>query len=211
LRGLTPEDFEALLARLAPDREQAGVLYVNLRHRLVRLFAWCHDGDADSLADEAIDRVARQLAEGKKIHTTRPFGYFRSVARHVAQEMRRKRQAFYAQATFLPHAEPEPDVDRRFARLQDCLDPLPSDQRRLILRYYGEGDRISDRQRLAHELGIASNALRIRVHRARRKLEACCSRCLAAEFPAPRPEGAAPAGERMAAKRPARPRRQPLR
>ena len=53
-----------------------------------------------------------------------------------------------------------------------------SDQRDLILRYYrgedGPGEsNIRNRQSLARDLELPMNALRIRVHRVRRKLESC--------------------------------------
>ena len=63
--------------------------------------------------------------------------------------------------------------------LRRCLARLPEDQRRLILRYHGEDDRIRSRQELAEELGIALNALRIRAHRVRRDLEQCVRQRLA--------------------------------
>ena len=39
-RGMTPEEFEALLAQLDPDRERAGERYETIRRKLVRLFEW---------------------------------------------------------------------------------------------------------------------------------------------------------------------------
>jgi hypothetical protein len=53
------------------------------------------------------------------------------------------------------------------------MSELPANERHLILAYYQgrHGEAIETRQRLAKQLGIANNALRIRVHRIRRKLE----------------------------------------
>jgi DNA-directed RNA polymerase specialized sigma24 family protein len=175
---LTPRDLAALLARLAPDCEQAGASYEEIRRRLVWLFEPQLGDASEELADEAIDRVARRLAQGMAIHAEKPFAYFRGVARNVAQEMlrerRRERRAFTAA---FGRREPEPDADPRLACLQSCLDRLPAGQRRLILVYHEGSDRYS-RQCLAHELGIRVNALRIRAHRVRRRLEDCCARCL---------------------------------
>lgn len=194
LRGLTRNDFEALLARLAPDREEAGALYEDIRRRLVWLFGRQLGVESESVADEAIDRVARRLAEGADILMERPFGYFWSVARHVAQERlrqrQRERQAFEAQASASGQPEPEPDVDPRLACLQRCLRRLPANQRRLILHYY-EDDQIRGRRRLARKLGIRINALRIRAHRTRRELEGCCARCLADPPSRPQPRNLA--------------------
>lgn len=184
--GLTAEEFEALLAHLAPDREQAGERYEDIRRRLVRLFEWRHCAAPEELADEAINRVARRLAQGIEIHAESPFGYFCGVAHHVGQEMLRERgreRSTFRTASTLAAlaAEPEPGAERRLACLHACLARLPGDQRRLILQYHqgGERARIDGRQRLARELGIGANALRIRAHRIRRRLEDCCARCLA--------------------------------
>jgi len=180
---LTPEDLEALLTLLSPDREEAGAQYEQVRRRLVQMFARRLGPDADSLADEAIDRVALRLAQDPVIHIERPFGYFRGVARHVAQEMVRERerrhQAYDAFAGLSRRcAGAQEETDRcPGVWLSQYLAELPADQRRLILLYYGKGDRICGRRRLAQALGIERNALRIRAHRIRRELRACCSRC----------------------------------
>ncbi|HEY8020524.1 MAG TPA: hypothetical protein VIH93_05465 [Thermoanaerobaculia bacterium] len=178
---LSPEHFDALLLALALDREQAGARYEEIRRRLVRLFEWRHCEAPEDLADEAINRVARRLAQGMEIRATNPFAYFCGVAHHVAQEMlrerERERRAFVAAGAQAADADPE--FELRLACLKACLERLPADQRRLILQYHQGSDRVRGRQRLAHELGIAPNALRIRAHRLRRKLEECCARRLA--------------------------------
>ena len=89
--------------------------------------------------------------------------------------------------------EDEEPTDHRHDCLRRCLAQLPPDQRDLVLRYYqgnshqggsykgnsGQGERnIRNRQQLAREAGIPMNALRIRVHRVRRKLESCVHACL---------------------------------
>lgn len=178
--GAALPDLEALLASFAPDREQAGAIYEDIRRRLVWLFEWQLGWVSERMADEALDRVAGRLARGTLSHIEKPFAYVRGVARNVAQEMLRERarEALTAAVVF-DDREPEQEVDPRLACMEDCLGQLPADQRRLILLYY-ERSSAEDRRRLADELGIGSNALRIRAHRIRRQLEGCCSRCLEA-------------------------------
>jgi hypothetical protein len=55
----------------------------------------------------------------------------------------------------------------------------------LLIEYYkGEkGDRIRHRKLLARQLGIPPNALRIRVHRIREKLERCVNESVNANRP----------------------------
>jgi DNA-directed RNA polymerase specialized sigma24 family protein len=180
---VTPESFEALLRFLDPDRDQAAVKYEAIRRRLVRLFEWRGFGEAEDLADETMDRVARRLQEGTKVHVTDPYGYFCGVAhlvsKEVARRVARERAALEREDWQpAPPAGDEEEEDDRLACLRHCLERLPDDQRLLVLRYHQEDDHIRSRQTLAEDLGVPMNALRIRVHRIRRKLEECVARCL---------------------------------
>ncbi|HEY3571972.1 MAG TPA: RNA polymerase sigma factor [Thermoanaerobaculia bacterium] len=186
LQGLTPEGFEALLAQLDPDREKAGMLYETIRRKLVRLFEWRGCASPEDLADETINRVARRLGEGVELRSNDPYGYFCGVAHLVYKELLRRasrEQRALASGDWPPACEEEEPSDVRLDCLRRCLAKLPPDQRDLILRYYhgksdqGEGN-IRNRQELAREAGIEMNALRIRVHRVRRKLESCVQACL---------------------------------
>lgn len=180
--GLTPEAFETLLARLDPDREQAGQRYEEIRSRLVRLFEWRGCENPEKLADDTFDRVARRLNEGVAIQSADPFSYFCGVAhlvyKEVLRQRDRERRARESEPPAVAAWPPDPEADRRLDCLRTCLQRLPEEQRRLILRYHGGDDRIQARQDLARELGIELNALRIRAHRVRRELEACVRLCL---------------------------------
>jgi DNA-directed RNA polymerase specialized sigma24 family protein len=184
---VTPEAFEALLRQLSPDRERAGELYETIRHKLIRLFEWRGCTSPEDLADETFDRVARRLSEGVELRSNDPYGYFCGVAhllyKEVLREAAREHRALGSGEWPPPCAEEEEPSDARLECLRRCLAELPPDQRDLVLRYYqgksnsGENN-IRNRQQLAREVGIEMNALRIRVHRVRRKLEACVHACL---------------------------------
>ncbi len=187
LQGLTSEGFEALLSQLAPERERAGELYETIRHKLVRLFEWRGCISPEDLADETINRVARRLAEGVELRSNDPYGYFCGVAHLVYKEvLRRASRESRALASAdwpPPAAEKDEPSDIRLECLRRCLAQLPPDQHDLVLRYHqGKSDQgesnIRNRQELAREAGIPMNALRIRVHRVRRKLESCVHACL---------------------------------
>jgi RNA polymerase sigma-70 factor (ECF subfamily) len=187
LQGLTPEGFDALLAQLDSDRERAGELYETIRRKLVRLFEWRGCASPEDLADETINRVARRLAEGVELRSSDPYGYFCGVAHLVYKEVLRRasreHRALAEGGGWPPPACDDEPSDRRLDSLRRCLEHLEPDQRVLVLRYYqGKSDQgksaqgesnIRQRQRLATEVGIPMNALRIRVHRIRRKLESC--------------------------------------
>lgn len=178
---LTREGFDALLATLDPDRDQAAEKYETIRRKLIRLFEWRGCEFPEDLADETINRVARRMAEGVEVRSADPFGYFCGVAHLVYKEVWRRaaREQKARDSGDWPPIPPdeEPD-DRRLTCLRKCLEQLSSDQQRLLLQYHQGEDNIRNRKELCEELGIPINALRIRVHRVRRKLEDCIEGCL---------------------------------
>lgn len=174
--GLTPEGFTALLAMLDPDPEAAGRIYEDIRNRLIRLFALWGCTHPEALTDETFNRVARKAAEGLIIQRSNPHPYIVGVARHVIQEWLRqekKKTQIMENGEWPPAAPPEEEPDFRLDLLRQCLQTLAADQRRLLLRYYEHKERIRSRKGLCDELGIPMNALRIRVHRLRKKVEVC--------------------------------------
>lgn len=187
MSGLTPESFEILLAQLHPSRERAGELYEAIRRKLIRLFEWRGCACPEDLTDETFNRVARKLAEGVKLHSADPYSYFCGVAhlrfKEVSRSAARERRALDAHGdlllpTALPVVPDEEPGDRRLDCLRKCLAALPADPRDLMLKYYQGDGNIRNRKALSQELGIPLNALRIRVHRLRRKLESCLDDCL---------------------------------
>ena len=182
--GLTGEEFEALLAQLGPDRVKAGERYETIRRKLIRLFEWRGCESAEDLADETINRVARRMAEGIELKSNDPYGYFCGVAhlvykedlRRASRERRVRDSSEWSPPIYVP--EEEEPVDQRLECLRRCLTQVPKDQKDLLLRYHQGENNIRNRKALASELGVPLNALRIRVHRTRRKVEACVHTCL---------------------------------
>jgi DNA-directed RNA polymerase specialized sigma24 family protein len=162
--------LEALLETLAPDREAAGARYEELRRRLIDLFTWERCDSPDALADEVLNRLARKAQEGSQI--THLEGFALGIARFVMQEERRKahnRQAVLREIQMearLPAPESED-----WNTLEKCLAQLPPERRHLIQRYY-----VEDRDALARDFGISTNALRTRALRIREQLYDCVRR-----------------------------------
>jgi DNA-directed RNA polymerase specialized sigma24 family protein len=180
-RALEAEAWHRLLAALDPDPRRAASRYQALRGRLIRLFQNRGLGAVDDLADETLDRVARRMGDGLAPRDVAH--YAAGVARLVALEAARGAQRFEHYSSGLirppPPDDDAPQQEDRRACLDRCLGELPSDARTLLLRYQ-EGQRsgrISQRRALAEGLGIPINALRIRVHRLRQRVEACLARC----------------------------------
>lgn len=175
-QGLTREALEALLAHLDPDRERAGERYEEIRRRLVRLFEWRGCAFPEDLVDETFNRVARKLAEGVELRSANPYGYFCGVAHLVYKEVLRRsmrERTALEGGDWPPAPSAETADDERLDALRSCLAQLTPEQRDLVLLYHRGEDNIRGRKGLSAELGIPMNALRIRVHRIRRKLEDC--------------------------------------
>ncbi len=173
---MSPESFEALLCWLDPNREQAGKKYEQIRTGLINFFTGRGHCEAEDLADETINRVISRLHEVSNQITGERSRYFFGVARKVQLEYLRRK---------IPHAPPESttDSDRvelEYRCLEECMAKLSPESHDLVLRYYqAEGrDKIEKRKRMAEELGIAPNALRIRAYRIRTALQKCLEQCI---------------------------------
>lgn len=191
---LTQAAFNGLLAQLDTDRDSAGIKYENTRLRLVKFFERRSLPSPDDHADEVVNIVARQLAEGKMIENIT--AYFLAVAkRHVITILRgpdidplEDPEALPA-STAGPRFEFSNDDDlreiqeTRLKYLDHCLEQIDPQQRVLILGYYEEAKqaKIDNRKALAEHAGIDLNALRIRVCRIRMKLEKCIKECATRE------------------------------
>lgn len=181
---LTPGALARLLEFLGPDETAAARAYERIRARLVRIFEWRGCRRAEELADETFDRVARKLGAGLEVEADDPLAYFCGVAyrvfKEVLREDQREREALAEVRYLPPPAGADAESRRRLDCLDDCLENVETRQREMILRYHaGRGRaRIANRQALAEELELPLNALRIRVHRLRRKIEACVRDCL---------------------------------
>jgi DNA-directed RNA polymerase specialized sigma24 family protein len=177
--NLTQDAFNLLLAQLDTDRHEAGNKYEALRRKLMKFFEWRGCSFSDDLADETINRVARNLETGEQIHHFA--AYCVGTARHVFLESLRTRQreeALQAMPPSLPTSAEEPDL--RHGCLERCLRELSQEDFKLIVQYYQEDKqaRIKARRNLAAQLEIPLNALRIRTHRIRARLEGCVDQCM---------------------------------
>lgn len=190
--GLSREALEALMAFLGKEPDVAASEYLRLRQRLIKILeirGARHKLRAtpEDLADETIERVARQLEQGLAIQAEDPFRYFLGVARYVVRETSRAEvqagESLEDHGVSLPAPDTEPSaVADRERCLALCLSELSPKDRELILQFYSADrgrSRIAHRKRLAKKLGLSPNALRIRAFRLRRQfLEPCINRCL---------------------------------
>ena len=177
--SVTQAAFDSLLAWLDPDRDRAAGKYEQIRLRLIKLFTCRGRPDAEDLADETIDRVTRKAPEVSRDYVGDPCLYFYGVAHKVFLESVRKAPPRPPAPPPQPPA-PDEEEEREYACLESCIEKLPPAGRELVLDYYRSDRRakIDHRKELAASLGIAQNALRIRVHRLRGTLQECVRACL---------------------------------
>jgi DNA-directed RNA polymerase specialized sigma24 family protein len=174
---VSAEAWRGLLEFVGRGQGDAGAAYEELRRRLQFFFEWKGCAGAADLADETLNRVAVKLASGEDVRTDEPRRYAFGVARFVYLESI-KRNARLARADSevpAPAGDDAAHREARLAALEACLDTLPPRVQQMLLRYHEDDgrQRIDHRKQLADELGIALNALRIRVHRVRAQVEAC--------------------------------------
>lgn len=183
--SVTRATFDSMLAWLDADRDLAAVKYEQIRRRLIKLFNCRGRHDAEDLADETINRVTLKAPEVAREYVGDPSLYFYGVAQKVFLEALRKRPT---RPYDPPRADPveTDETELEHECLERCMGELPPASRELVLEYYRNDRRakIDHRKELAGRLGIAQNALRIRVHRIRATLQECVQRCLGEATPA---------------------------
>jgi len=184
---LSQNEFDAMLAWLDPDWERAGTKYENIRVRLIKILTCRGCPSPEELADETINRVASKVPEIAGTWEGDPSLYFYKVAQNIFLEWRRVtiRQVDVPveEAQSVPAVAAASDEVAEHDCLDQCLKELEEGERNLMLEYYRQQGqaKIDHRKKLATEMGIAVNALRIRAHRIRRSLRKCVLDCLEAQ------------------------------
>ena len=169
------EDFDRLLAWLHPDRDEAGKKYEDIRRRLIRYLTYYGCANGEDLADETINRVIKKVPEIADTYVGDPARYFGGVARNIRKELCNPPP---------PPPPPEPDPpdekERRQRCLDKCMEKISLAEREWVVRYYcaDKSEKIENRKKMSEELGIEPNALRIRLHRVRKRLRKCVTDCM---------------------------------
>ncbi|MBK8465331.1 MAG: sigma-70 family RNA polymerase sigma factor [Chloracidobacterium sp.] len=195
---LTADALDLLIGAIQKDGLDATSEYIRTRSSLVRYFETNGTAvDADMLADETLDRVAKQLAEGKALELRGSRAYFFAVARLVLLENIRRSRRFVSiddpdNPTELANTT-ESVVEDMYDRIKreigldavvKCRDRL-SGQEREILAIYDEGrgrEKIDRRNALAEKLGKTKSTLIVAVSRIRTKIKDCVRSKLGPDF-----------------------------
>lgn len=175
--SLTHDELEALLAWLDADKDRAAAKYEIVRRGLIDRFVVGGCIDAESLADEVIDRVTKRVPEIAASYEGNPISYFHGVARKVLLEYFRSKRREARRAP----VQTEPRFSERYYEcLESCLSQLESEKRELIESYYSEQKRakIESRKVMRQEMSLKADALRVRTFRIRQTLKRCVSECV---------------------------------
>ncbi len=168
------EAFNKLLAWLNADRNRAAERYQRIQFRLIKIFAAKGCVDPESLADETLNAICQKIDSLLANYSGNPDLYFYGVAKKIFLEQIPKPFS-------LPALVDNSEIEIRCGCLEQCLKTAASaDERSWVLRYHdGEGrQRIENRKKLAEELGITINALRIRIFHIQTRLRPCIEECL---------------------------------
>lgn len=168
-------DFDALLLRLEPAYPNSEKRYRQLRLKLVKFFSWRRCEDPESLADETVARVVKNVKGGEKIRSANAYSYVYGIAMNVFREYLRDKKKRDELANNLPDQSP-PSPERTQDCREQCFRGLTPDKASLLAHYYTSED---SRDWLAQSFKITLNALRLKVHRIKKELRDCYDECLA--------------------------------
>lgn len=172
----SPDDY---LRILDPDPRRAAEKYAELFRKLVKFFEWRRCPGAEDLAQETMTRGLVRIPQAK-IYIEDATGYFWGIAHNLVLESRRQAATAARRNVALdadgPLAQSIPADAAHVSRLDNQIDlgqrlrALPKVERTLMVEYYsrdGEG-----RSELAAQMQLEPTAMRVRVHRIKRRLHA---------------------------------------
>jgi DNA-directed RNA polymerase specialized sigma24 family protein len=166
------------LAWLDPDSERSGEEYLRLRFRLTTYFGARNCKFPEDLADETIDRIALKIGDSE-VQSKMAFAY--GFAKNVFRESLRKEKDHQNIEDVVVAAKETEEV-KEFSDtcLDECLEALSAENRRLILDYYSEEKqaKIDLHKQIAQSLKMTQTALRMRILRLKKQLRACVEECL---------------------------------
>lgn len=172
---ITQDGFDKLLRWLHPDRDTAGEIYARIEIKVIRIFSSRGCCNAEDLADKTCNVVITKIDWLIENYKGDPALYFYGVAKKIYLESIKRKPP----PPIPPPPDPEPDeLVRVRSYLDDCLNQMSSADRDTVIRYHeGEkGEKIRNRQKLAEELKISRNALRIKICHLHARLRECIER-----------------------------------
>ena len=178
-RSPSNEELAKLLRWFHPNSDAAAEGYMRIQTRLIQIFAsrGCA-AEADELAIEVMNRVAVRIDSVITTYPDAPRCCLAFVENVHREHIRDKRKQVNAVPP--PASRSAEVLEIEDQCLKHCLESLERNDGDLFERYFdGEGRaRIVARQKLAEELNLTPNALRIQAHRIRKKMRKCMEECI---------------------------------
>lgn len=179
------DSFNELLDWLNPDRDLAARMYEEIRRDLIKVFGWNKCIDPEGMADETFDRVAKKAHQLKDSFQGNRKLFFYGVANNLIKEYRKTVKTYVSLdeveiAENPPAKFEEETAEAREECLQTCLLELTAEKRNLLIAYYAKEKRakIDQRAKMAQQLAVSIETLRVRMCRIRSELVECIERCL---------------------------------
>jgi hypothetical protein len=182
-RDPTPEEFEKLLGWLASDSNNSGDSYRRFQSRAIQVLVSRGCVDAEALVDEASNRMAVRidvLTEKYPEPMRCWMGFVDKVYLEWLRDQRKVANAEEQPPPLPPDELEREELEREDNCLERCLRDFTPVERDLFTRYFGgeRRSRIKDRKKLAKDLKLTPNALRIQAHRLRKRARICMEECL---------------------------------
>ncbi len=183
---LTKENFDALLLWFSPNREEAGAKYEEIRNGLIRFFSFKGCSDAEVLADETINRVAKKFDQldtnNKNKHITFFYGFASNIYREYLHKLNKREVQFEPNIHSNTEIIYQPDeiVEEKHHCLQKCLLKLSEIDRVLMIQYFSKekSAKIEHRRKLAEHLHLNQGAMHVKIYRLKDILRGCVEKCL---------------------------------
>jgi hypothetical protein len=158
---------------LDSDRSSAAEKYEMIRQSLIQIFIWKRCSEAESLADETLDRVMSNVPELRKTYVGSPTAYIHSVAKNLLREKTEPPNVQFETLAPETPATAEIENEKMNGCLERCLSNLSPYSRDLILGYYDKehAQKVSHRIDLAARLGICDYVMELLSESERTKLE----------------------------------------
>ncbi len=183
---LTQTDFDALLAWLSADREEAGVKYEEIRKGLINFFRFRGCSDPDVLADETINRVTTKVSTFNSIGEIKTIKYFYGFASNIYLE--------YVSQIKKKEVQLDPNIPIKDNRtiefidsepqdhdcLENCLAKLPTEESGMVLLYYSrdKSAKFELRKEMAESMNLKTGTLHTKIHRIKNVLKKCVEKCM---------------------------------
>lgn len=181
---MSPDDWDRLLRWFASDPEAASLQYRTIHSRLVQRFSYKGCFNPEDLADEVMDRIAKNPPPLRDPNADR-VAIVHGYARFVLLDYWRERKFFWEEhdVSDVPSREDESaDQEIQDLCLANCLERLGDGDGLFLLEYrkFEKGEKIRHRKAMAEARNTTLNALRLKASRLMAQLAPCVAHCVQA-------------------------------